>query len=823
MRESYETPQFLEETTVIELAQDILDFEFSEKAAVFKVRMMRFRPRLYPSYGTFYEDVHLPVEEAGVGIIRLDFCTPEIVRIRFCVGELMPDCDIPGLKNTPMVVNEFLDPVWVEVKETEDEISLKTSSLTVVLKRKPWQMKIYPADAVLEGREVFCTRSLEMPIVKPNRVVNFDPTWNFYHRYAYPLGIARRDEDRVQVFNSFDLQHDEHIYGLGERYLALDKRGQKIHLWPEEVYNNTSSGAYKNIPFYMSTRGYGMFINTSYPVTVRIGDLSAVALSLIVDYARLLDTYFIYGPKLKDILKRYTQVTGAPKMPPKWSFGHWMARITYTSQEEVERTARELREHRIPTDVIHIDTGWFKVVNNCDLEFDPVRFPDPKGMAARLKEMGFHLCLWQTCNIPANNSLYSELKDMQGLIMREQGVPYNRPGYEDDCGMPDLSNPQVVEFLQEKYRQLFRKGVSAIKVDFGEGAPPDGVYHRFPSRAMRCLYPLLYNKMVFDVSEEFFGEGNALIWARSAWAGSQRYPLHWSGDGSATWRDLPCTLRSGLSLGLSGFVFWSHDIGGFIGNPTPELYSRWVQLAAFTSHARAHGEPPREPWYYGERAESIYRQYMELRYRLLPYIYSQAMESVRQSLPMLRALVLEFQDDPIVANIEDEYLFGDSFLVAPVMTPSNERMVYLPEGQWVNYWSKQVVQGNKWFKVEAPLEQLPLWVRAGSIIPLGPVQQFVDEKPLDPLTVELYLPMGESRFVIYDSQHSQIHIHYHQQGDVLDVEISPTVGKVELAIYGIGVRRSNVNEKLVSIVPIENGSLVCFDGQTGSRVKLFLN
>ncbi|MEJ5201990.1 MAG: TIM-barrel domain-containing protein, partial [Anaerolineales bacterium] len=601
------------------------------------------------------------------------------------------------------------------------------------------------------------------------------------------------------------------------------KRGQKIHLWPEEVYNNTSSGAYKNIPFFMSTRGYGMFINTSFPVTVRIGDLTAAALSLIVDYAPMLDTYLIYGPTLKQILKRYTQITGDPQMPPKWSFGHWMGRITYTSQEEVERTARELRAHRIPTDVMHIDTGWFKTINNCDLEFDPVRFPDPAGMTARLKEMGFHLSLWQTCNIPVNNSLYLELKDIKGLVLREQGVPYNRPGYEDDCGMPDLTNPEVVAFLQEKYRKLFRQGVSAIKVDFGEGAPPDGVYHRFPSRAMRCLYPLLYNKLVFEVSEEFFGKGNALIWARSAWAGSQRYPLHWSGDGSATWRDLPCTLRSGLSLGLSGFVFWSHDIGGFIGNPTPELYSRWVQLAAFTSHARAHGEPPREPWYYGERAEAIYRRYMELRYRLIPYIYSQAVECVRQSLPMLRALVLEFQDDPTVATIEDEYLFGDSFLVAPIMTPSNERMVYLPEGQWIDYWSKRVVPGNRWLKVKAPLEKLPLWVRAGSIIPMGPVQQFVDEKPLDPLSVELYLPTGEKHFVIYDSRNPEIHVQYRQHDSNLGVEISPTVGQVELFVYGLSVGSATINKNSARITPIDGGSLICFDGRSGSQIELVIS
>ena len=327
------------------------------------------------------------------------------------------------------------------------------------------------------------------------------------------------------------------------------------------------------------------------------------------------------------------------------------------------------------------------------------------------------------------------------------------------------------------------------------------------------------------MTEEFFGPGKAAIWARSAWAGCQRYPIHWSGDGVATWPDLPCTLRSGLSLGLSGFPFWSHDIGGFVGNPTPELYARWVQLGMFSSHARAHGAPPREPWAYGPQAEAVYRQYTELRYRLLPYLYSQAVESVQRSLPLLRALVIEFQDDPTVYAIDDQYLFGDSFLVAPIMTEINQRRVYLPAGNWVDYWTKKVLSGGRWLDVEAPLDVLPMWVRAGAIVPMGPEQQYVDEMPLDPLTLELYAPGQAGAFTIYDHGRPQNQVSYTldrgTEGEAhLIVSVGPTVGQVELICYGPSVQAASVNGAIVPVEERGPGQSVRFDGQAGTRVAL---
>lgn len=810
MKNAYDTPQFLDETAALDLVQECIGFRWLDGAAEFTYRMHRVQPQVYDSYGTRYENLYLPEKDAGVATVRLDFCTPEILRVRFAPGMGVPNSSLPArdpalaAENTPMVVGRFTSPVDVAVEETNENVTLATASVVVVVDKSQWGMRMYAVGRTARGQEVFATRSRKIPTVKPSRLVDFNPEWYFHNRYAYPLGLARRMGEDTSVFESFDLAHDEGIYGLGERYLRLNKHGQKVTLWQEEVYNNTSSGAYKNVPFYVSTRGYGLFLNTAYPVTVRAGDLTDTACSVIIDHCDMLDYYLIYGPGIREILPRYTSITGAPGLPPKWSFGHWMGRLTYSSQAEVEQVADELRAHAIPTDVIHIDTGWYSVIGNCDLKFDPERFPDPEGMFRRLREKGYHVSLWQTPNVAVDNCLYAELKESGALIKRHDGAPYHRAGYVEDCAMPDLSNPAAVAVMREKYAALLRMGASAIKVDFGEGAPTDGLYHNYPGWAMRNLYPLLYNRTVFEITGETLGRGNAIIWARSAWAGCQRYPLHWSGDGVAAWRDLPCTLRSGLSFGLSGFVFWSHDVGGFIGNPTPELYARWIQVGAFTSHCRAHGEPPREPWHYGERTEAIYRQYLDLRYRLLPYIYSQAVECVRQSLPMLRALVIDFQDDPATENIDDEYLFGGSILVAPVMTPENRRRVYLPRGAWVDYWTKQAVAGGQWLDVEAPLETLPLYVRAGAVIPMGPVQQYVDEKPLDPLTVEIYAPAGEGSFTIHDPEKPEIAVRYTREGKGLAVEVDGAPGAVEVLVFpGDGSRQRAE-----------------FDGRRQSRVEL---
>jgi alpha-D-xyloside xylohydrolase len=527
-----------------------------------------------------------------------------------------------------------------------------------------------------------------------------------------------------------------------------------------------------------------LFVNTSNAIRYRVGDLEHTALSTIVDDTNLFDCYLIYGPSLQEILPRYTAVTGQPAVPPKWSFGLWMARISYSTQTQVEQVAADLRQHHIPCDVIHIDTDWYENDWECDLKFGQSKFPNPSALTKHLREQGFRISLWQWPNIVLTSSMYKEGREGGYFVKKVNGEPYHFTGFGPDAGLVDYSNPETVEWIKEKFRDLFRQGVAAIKTDFGEGSPPNAVYSTVPGASMHNLYPLLYNDTVFGVTEEIFGKGKGIVWSRSAWAGSQRYPVHWSGDGLPRYEDLACVLRAALSFGLSGFPFYSHDVGGFSAIPRPALYVRWAQLGMFGSHVRCHGAPPREPWAYGEEAERIFRQYDELRYRLLPYIYTEAVECGRTSLPMMRPLVLDYQDDPNTVTIDDQYLFGSSFLVAPILDETNRRRVYLPAGEWVDYWSKETLQGGRWLTVEVPLDIMPLYVKAGAILPYGPQVQYVDERPLDPLTLEIYAPAATGHLTIHDEDRPDITVSYRHEEDRLLINVGETPGKVEVAVFG---------------------------------------
>jgi alpha-D-xyloside xylohydrolase len=529
----------------------------------------------------------------------------------------------------------------------------------------------------------------------------------------------------------------------------------------------------------------------------------------------------MYGPSLKEILPRYTTITGQPALPPKWSFGLWMGRITYSRQDQVEGVAQELRKHQIPCDVIHIDTGWYENEWDCNYCFGPEKFPDPVGMIESLRLDGFRVSLWQWPNLSVGSAIFAEGREKGYFARRTNGSTYTYPGFLEDTALIDYSNPEAVAWVQEKIYDLLDMGIAAIKVDFGEGAPVEAKYHDVPSESMHNLYPLLYGKAIYEVTQEVHGEDQSVLWARAAWAGSQRYPVHWSGDGIARFEDLACVLRAALSFGMSGFPFYSHDIGGFSGIPSPSLYVRWAQFGLFSSHSRCHGEPPREPWAYGEKAEAIFRRYAELRYRLMPYIYSQAIRCTQTSLPMVRPLVLEFQDDPTAAQVFDQYLFGEHILVAPILDETNCRCIYLPPGTWVDYWTKTHLQGPTWLQVEAPLDLLPLYIRGGSILPHGPLCQYVDEKPLDPLTLEIYAPQTSGNLSIYEPDRVAIEVNYRSNGEELLLETSPAPGKIEVVFHGLERCEAWLVGKTLPMTRLEDGGWqFSYDGRQPVQLRL---
>jgi len=784
---TYEIPRFLGDPPVpVELIAELSGYTTDAHGVTLTCRTERYSPMLHNYYGSMTETVWNPPEAGKTVTIRMDFLTPQIFRLRAHPGEGVP------ANNTPMVVGSFDNPVHFDTSEDEAAITIETSMIRLRIIREPWQIIVTDHD----GNQIWMTKPVDIEgLRRPQEQWNPpQQRWIFLHRYAYPTGTADHG-DRRHSFISFDLHYDEHIYGLGESYGRLDKRETYQALWIQEGFSNASPATYKRTPFFMSSRGYGLYFNTSNAVRCHVGDLEHTAFSVIVDDTNLIDMYFMYGPTLKEILPRYTSITGQPVVPPKWTFGLWMARISYNRQHQVETVARELREHRIPCDVIHIDTDWYENDWECDLEFGPSKFPDPARMTAQLREQGYRVCLWQWPNMVVTSAMFTEGYEKGYLAKRPNGKPYIFTGFEIDAAYIDYSNPDAVAWVQEKFRRLFDLGVAAIKVDFGEGASPDAVYHDVPSEEMHGRYPLLYNKAIWDVTENYFGEGNADVWARSAWAGSQRYPVHWSGDGVARYEDLACVLRAALSFGLSGFPFYSHDIGGFSVISSSDLYARWAQFGLFSSHSRAHGMPPREPWEYGEETEVIFRQYTELRYRLLPYIYSEALRCGESSLPMLRALVLEYQEDPNTYTIDDQYLFGPSLLIAPILDESNKRRVYLPGGTWTDYWTKETVAGGRWIHVEAPLDVMPMWVREGTILPYGPLIQHTEERPLDELRVEIYQPQDEGQFVIHDEK--DITVQYRYNGEAFTIEVDHP--NTEIIVYGASVEGETLSDSGIQL------------------------
>jgi len=523
-----------------------------------------------------------------------------------------------------------------------------------------------------------------------------------------PFSYVRRASDYSRSFNAaFTLSPNEMIFGCGESNTQLNKRGQKVVLCTDDANGIQNETMYKPIPFFMSSRGYGMFMHTSTPITCDFGKYFSGINSLMVG-DETLDLFVFFGEP-KKVLDEYTNLTGKAQMPPLWSFGFWMSRITYFSEEDGRNVAKKLRDNKIPCDVIHFDTGWFETDWRCDYQFSKSRFDDAGKMIKDLKKQGFETCLWQLPYFVPQNTLFKEIVEKNLYVKNNKG---NLP-YED--AVLDFSNPKTVDWYQQKIAALLELGVGAIKVDFGEAAPYNGIYASGKTGFYEHnLYPLRYNKAVAEITKKVKGE--QIMWARSAWAGSQRYPIHWGGDPANTNTSMAAALRGGLSIGLSGFSFWSHDIGGFVLKAPEDLYRRWTPFGMLTSHTRSHGAPPTEPWEYSDSFLSDFRVAANMRYQLMPYIYAQAKKCTEEGLPMMRALFVEYPDDAGAWLVDDEYLFGEDILVAPLFEEMNQRNVYLPKGTWIDYQTNQIYEGG-WHKIEAGDIPIIMLVRDGSIIP----------------------------------------------------------------------------------------------------------
>lgn len=639
---------------------------------------------------------------------KIDFVTPRTVRIRMLTTPVEPK-----VSTSIMLAKEpGKDESW-KVTETENTIVYAGNYGTVQINKNPWRVVLKDKT----GRILSQTVTLR----------DADSTQVKYT----PFSFIKRGSDNARRINPvFTLTADEMIFGCGESATGLNKVGQKVNLFVTDPQGPETDQMYKPIPFFMSNRGYGMFMHTSAPVTCDFG-ATYIGLNKMFMGDENLDLFVFFGEP-KDILDEYTDLVGKPGMPPLWSFGTWMSRITYFSEKEGYDVAANIRKNKYPCDVIHFDTGWFDVDWQCDYKFSENRFQNPQQMLKDLKSQGFHVCLWQLPYFTPKNRYFPELIKKDMYVKNGNGeLPY------EDVVL-DFSNPETVKWYQDKLAGLLNIGVSAIKVDFGEAAPLNGIYASGKSGWYEHnLYPVRYDMAVSEITKKIHNEN--IMWARAAWAGSQRYPLHWGGDAATTNTGMLGTLRAGLSFGLSGFSFWSHDMGGFVKSTPEDLYCRWLPFGFLTSHTRAHGAPPTEPWLYdSKRVQDVFRKSAEMKYRLMPYVYAQAKECTEKGLPMLRALFVEFPDDPGAWKVDDEYLFGSQILVAPLLESGiTGRTVYLPEGKWIDYQTEKVYEGG-WHRIEAGSLPIIMLVRDGSVLPHLKLAQSTSEMDWSKMSLKVY-------------------------------------------------------------------------------------
>ena len=639
---------------------------------------------------------------------KIDFVTPRTVRIRMLTTPVEPK----PAASIMLAKEPGRDGSW-KVTETNDKIVYSSDYGTIQINKNPWRIVLKDK----AGRILSQTAALS----------DADSTQVKYT----PFCFVKRGSDNARRINPvFTLTADEMIFGCGESATGLNKAGQKVNLFVTDPQGPETDQMYKPIPFFMSNRGYGMFMHTSAPVTCDFG-ATYIGLNKMFMGDENLDLFVFFGEP-KDILDEYTDLVGKPGMPPLWSFGTWMSRITYFSEKEGYDVAANIRKNKYPCDVIHFDTGWFDVDWQCDYKFSENRFQNPQQMLKDLRSQGFHVCLWQLPYFTPKNRYFSELIEKDMYVKNGNGeLPY------EDVVL-DFSNPETVKWYQDKLAGLLNIGVSAIKVDFGEAAPLNGIYASGKSGWYEHnLYPVLYDMAVSEITKKLHNEN--IMWARAAWAGSQSYPLHWGGDAATTNTGLLGTLRAGLSFGLSGFSFWSHDMGGFVKSTPEDLYCRWIPFGFLTSHTRAHGAPPTEPWLYdSKRVQDVFRKSAEMKYRLMPYVYAQAKECTEKGLPMLRALFVEFPDDPGAWKVDDEYLFGSQILVAPLLESGmTGRTVYLPEGKWIDYQTEKVYEGG-WHRIEAGSLPIIMLVRDGSVLPHLKLAQSTAEMDWSKMSLKVY-------------------------------------------------------------------------------------
>ncbi|XVS67965.1 alpha-xylosidase [Actinosynnema sp. CA-299493] len=572
------------------------------------------------------------------------------------------------------------------------------------------------------------------------------------------------------------------VYGLGERFGPLVKNGQTVDIWNADG-GTSSEQAYKNVPFYLTNAGYGIFVNHPGHVSFEVGSEAVSKVQFSVE-GQELEYFLVYGPTPREILRKYTALTGRPALPPAWSFGLWLSTSFTTSYDEetVSGFIDGMLERDLPLSVFHFDCFWMREFHWCDFEWDPRTFPDPVGMLDRLRARGLRISVWINPYIAQRSPLFAEGKANGYLLRRPNGDVWQWDLWQPGMALVDFTNPAARAWYSAKLDALLAQGVDCFKTDFGERVPTDVVYHdgSDPER-MHNHYTHLYNQTVFEVLRERRGDGDAVVFARSATAGSQQFPVHWGGDCEATYESMAESLRGGLSLGLSGFGYWSHDIGGFEGTPSAALFKRWIAFGLLSSHSRLHGSSSyRVPWLFDEESVDVLRHFTKLKLRLMPYLDGAARQAAAEGVPMMRAMVVEFPDDPGCTHLERQYMLGDDLLVAPVFSDEGDVSYYVPEGVWTHLLTGETVQGPRWVRDRCDFLTAPVLVRPNAVLPVGAVDDRPDYDYAEGVTLRAYrLADGDHVTVVGGAT-----FRTHRQGDEIRVEAEGAPSSWGLLLVG---------------------------------------
>ncbi len=623
-------------------------------------------------------------------------------------------------KKTPEFPLNLPAPKPLKTREDGRYLTITSGSLSLVIDKDDWSME-YRRDKTLLTK----SGKGDLAYIKTD--------WT-----GLPYDVGK--EDSAYMRQQLRLSVGELVYGLGERFTAFVKNGQSVSIWNEDGGTSTEQ-SYKNIPFYLSNRGYGVFVNHPEKTEFEIGT-EQVAKAAFSVQGESLDYFVIHGPTMKQVLMRCTDLTGKPPRLAPWTYGLWLSTSFTTDYDEktVMSFIDGMEERGIPLSVFHFDCCWMREYHWTDFMWDERVFPDPVGMLKRIKEKGIRVCVWINPYIGQESVLFTEGMEKGYFLKKKNGDVWQWDMWQSGLAVVDFTNPEARSWYQGKLEMLMDMGVDCFKTDFGERIPTNVTYfdHSDPHK-MHNFYTYLYNQAVYEVLERRRGKEEAVLFARSATAGGQKFPVHWGGDCWSDYESMEESLRGGLSLISSGFGYWSHDIGGFESQSTPDVYKRWAAFGLLSTHSRLHGSTSyRVPWVYDQEAVEVVRFFTRLKLELLPYLYGEGVKTSVTGIPMIRSMAMEFEDDRNCSYLDKQYMLGDSLLAAPVFNEEGIAEYYLPKGTWTHYLTGETAQGGVWRREHQDYCSIPLWVRAGSVIPTAPGCERADYSFLDRLEWRVY-------------------------------------------------------------------------------------